>query len=57
MASRHASRIEDSIVENADGAIKGLVARIQHLEEVLLGGVQTGSYSLADRVAVLQNNC
>ena len=49
------SRIEESVGENADGAIKGLVARIQHLEEVLLGELQTGS--LADRAAVLQSNC
>lgn len=49
------SRIEESLGENADGAIKGLVARVQHLEQVLLGEVQTGS--LAGRVAVLQSNC
>ena len=45
------SGIEESLGENADGAIKGLLAQVGSLEQMLLGEVQTGQ--LADRVAVL----
>ena len=50
--------VEESLEENVDGAIRGLVARIQCLEELVFGEVQacTAEYSIiVNRVAALHN--